>query len=50
MGKLLCGVILLMPILTAIVAQGNWGDNDGDNGFDLDWFWIGSNLRTLGKL
>ena len=52
MGKLLCGIILLAPILTAIVAKDwteKWAEN-GEDGFDLDWFWMGSNLRSLGKL
>lgn len=51
MGKLLCGLILLVPILTAIVAKDwteEWADN-GEKGFDLDWFWMGSNLKSLGR-
>jgi len=51
MGKLLCGLILLAPILTAIVAKDwteKWAEN-GEDGFDLDWFWMGSNLRSLGR-
>ena len=52
MGKLLCGLILLVPILTAIVAKDwteEWAEN-GEKGFDLDWFWMGSNLKSLGKV
>lgn len=51
MGKLLCGIILLVPILTAIVAKDwteEWAEN-GEKGFDLDWFWMGSNLKSLGR-
>ena len=46
-------LILLFSLLTLAFGQGRWGNrhgwNNDDNGFDLDWFWMGSNLRSIGK-
>ena len=40
--------LLALAVNSAVVDQDRWG-NDGSTGFDLDWFWIGSNLRSIGK-
>ena len=50
MRTLLLGVILLSSILLAIAARGNFDEDEyGDNDFNSDWFWIGSNLPSVGK-
>lgn len=50
MRTLLLGVILLSSILLAIAARGNFDEDEyGDNDFNSDWFWIGSNLPSVGR-
>lgn len=49
MRTLLLGLIFSSSILLAIVAQHFDEDEFGDNDFDSDLFWIGSNLPSAGK-
>ena len=48
MRTLFCGAILLFSILAAIFAKRDCDEN-GNTKFNSDWFWMGSNLRSLGK-
>ena len=47
MRTLFFRVVLLSSVLVAIFAQ--YQEDDFDSDFDSDWFWIGSNLRAVGK-
>jgi len=47
MRTLFFGIVLLSTVLVAIFAQ--YQEDDFDSDFDSDWFWIGSNLKTVGK-
>ena len=57
MRILICGVILLFSILVAIFAQ-DYNENDypedypenGNRAVNSDWFWMGSNLVSLGNI
>ena len=50
MHTLCCRVILLFSIFAAIFALDFEDDNDINSDFDSDWFWMGSDLRSIGKL
>ena len=49
MRTLFCGVILLFAIHVAIFAK-DCDENGFDKDFDSDWFWLGSNLKQIGKV
>ena len=50
MNKLVLSSFLLCSMFVgAVLGQHFGGDNFGDSDFDSDWFWIGSNLRSIGK-
>jgi len=50
MNKLvLCSFLLCSTVVGTILGQHFGGDNFGDSDFDSDWFWIGSNLRSIGR-
>ena len=52
MNRLVLSTFLLSTVfVAAIFAAGHFGEDElGDSDFDSDWFWIGSNLRSLGKI
>lgn len=47
MRRLFYGAILVCSVLVVTSAQ-NFDDEFGSD-FDLDWFWMGSDLRSIGK-
>jgi len=50
MNKLVLSSFLLCSMFVgAVLGQHFGGDNFGDSDFDSDWFWIGSNLRSIGR-
>ena len=50
MRTLFLGVVLLSSILLAIAARDFFDEDEyGDNDFNSDWFWIGSNLPSVGE-
>ena len=48
MRALFIGIVLLSSVLVVTLSQ--YHEDDFDSDFDSDWFWIGSNLRSVGKL
>jgi len=51
MNRLVLSTFLLSPVFVAVIfAADHFGEDElGDSDFDSDWFWIGSNLRSLGR-
>ena len=48
MSKLFCGGILLLTAFLVIFAV-DFDENSKNLGFDSDWLWIGSDLKSAGK-
>ena len=47
MRRLFYGAVLVFSVFVVVSAQ-NF-DNELGSDFDLDWFWIGSDLRSIGN-
>ena len=53
MNRLVLRTFILSSVFVAAIFAASHFDNDefgGDSDFDSDWFWIGSNLRSMGKI
>jgi len=52
MNRLVLRTFILSSVFVAAIFAASHFDNDefgGDSDFDSDWFWIGSNLRSMGR-
>merc|ERR1719242_736377 len=47
MRALFIGIVLLSSVLVVTLSQ--YHEDDFDSDFDSDWFWMGSNLRSMGR-
>ena len=51
MNKFIFVTFLFSTVFAADIFSNHFGgDEYGDSDFDSDWFWMGSNLRSLGKV